>query len=133
LLNITLAYHKKQMVNVDGVCDNILKINLKIRYVGIYYQGAYFSKTKPGMQSLLKEDEIKTSVVNAVKRWETRLVLAKSLGDAIYSMTKYEKVNRITFPIGEDGLILVSTEQDLDPNSISDEILNIRKKSFNIQ
>jgi hypothetical protein len=45
-------------------------------------------------------------------------------------MTKYEKVNRVTFPIGEDGLILVSTEKDLDPDLISDEILNIRKKSF---
>jgi hypothetical protein len=120
------------MVNFDEVCDNILKINPKIRYVGIYYQAIYSSKTRPGMKSLLKEDEIKNSAINAVKRWETRLLLAKSLGNAIYSMTKYEKVNRITFPIGEEGLILVSTEKDLDPNLISDEILNIRKKLFKI-
>ena len=120
------------MVNVVDVCDNILKINPKIRYVGIYHQGTYSSKTRLGTKSLLEEGEIKRSVINAVKRWETRLVLAKSLGNAIYSMTKYEKVNRITFPIGEDGLILVSTEKELDPNSISDEILNIRKKSFKI-
>lgn len=118
------------MVNVVDVCDNILKINPKIRYVGIYHQGTYSSKARTGMKSLLEEDEIKKSVINAVKRWETRLVLAKSLGNAIYSMTKYEKVNRVTFPIGEDGLILVSTEKDLDPDLITDEILNIRKKSF---
>lgn len=118
------------MVNVVDICNNILKINPKIRYVGIYHQGTYSSKARAGTKSLLEEDEIKKSVINAVKRWETRLVLAKSLGNAIYSMTKYEKVNRVTFPIGEDGLILVSTEKDLDPNLISNEILNIRKKSF---
>jgi hypothetical protein len=118
------------MVNVVDVCDNILKINPKVRYVGIYHQGTYSSKTRTGTKSLLEEDEIKKSVINAVKRWETRLVLARSLGNAIYSMTKYEKVNRVTFPIGEDGLILVSTEKDLDPDLIADEILNIRKKSF---
>lgn len=118
------------MVNVIDVCDNILKINSKIRYVGIYYQVIYSSKARTGTKSLLEEGEIKKSVINAVKRWETRLVLAKSLGNAIYSMTKYEKVNRVTFPIGEDGLILVSTKKDLDPDLISDEILNIRKKSF---
>jgi len=120
------------MANVDDVCDSILKINPKIRYVGIYHQGTYNSKIKKGLESLLEEGDIKKSVINAVKRWETRLVLAKSLGNVIYSLTKYEKVNRITYPIEEDGLILVSTEKDLDPNLISDEILNIRKKSFKI-
>jgi len=121
-----------QMVNLVEICDSFLKINSKIRYVGIYYKGVYSSKAREGLKSLLPEAEVKNSVIGAVKRWETRLTLAKSLGNAIYSMTRYEKVNRITLPIGEDGLILVSTETDLDPNFISDKILAIRKNSFKI-
>jgi hypothetical protein len=120
------------MVNLVEECDSILKINSKIRYVGIYYKGVYSSKAREGLKSLLPEPEVKNSVIGAVKRWETRLALTKSLGNAIYSITKYEKVNRITFSIGEDGLILVSTEIDLDPNFISDKILGIRKNSFNV-
>jgi hypothetical protein len=122
----------RQMANPVEVCDSILKINPKIRYVGIYYQGTYFSRPREGLKSLLEESEVKNSAIGAVKRWETRLALAKKLGNAIYSMTKYEKVNRITFPIGDDGLILVSTEKDLDPNFISDKILDIRQNSFKV-
>jgi hypothetical protein len=115
----------------DG-CDNILRIDSKIRYAGIYHQGEFHSKSQKGLKSLLTEDEVKNSVIQAVRRWETRLALADKLGNSIYSLTKYEKVNRITIPIGEDGIILVSTETDLDPNLITDKIIEIRRKSFQV-
>ena len=111
------------VVDYNEVCDNILRIDSKIRYVGIYHQGEFHSKTRKGLKSLLTEDEVKNSAIQAIRRWETRLALTDKLGNSIYSLTKYEKVNRITIPIGEDGLILFSTETDLDPNLITDKII----------
>ncbi len=116
------------MINYDKVCEEILKVDSKMRYAGIYHKGAFYSKMPNGLKSLLNEAEIKNSALNAVKRWETRLSLASQLGNPIYSLTKYEKVNRITFPVGEDGLILVSTEPSLDSKLIIDKILDIKKK-----
>ncbi len=116
--------------NYDEFCEKILRINEKIRYVGVYHKGEFHSKMQKGLKSLLSEAEIKNSAVEAVKRWETRLSMASKLGKAVYSLTKYEKVNRMTFPINEDGLILVSVETRLDPNSIVEKIIEIRDRAF---
>ena len=43
-------------------------------------------------------------------------------------MAKYEKVYRITLPVGGAGLILVSTELSANVNEIVDKILKILSK-----
>ncbi len=116
------------MINYDKICEEILKVDSKIRYAGIYHKGKFYSKMPNGMKSLLPEAEIKDSILQAVKRWEGRLSLASRLGNPTYSFTKYEKVNRITIPVGEDGLILVSTEPSLESSLIIDKIFDITKK-----
>lgn len=118
------------MADLDEVCEKILKVHSKIRFAGIYHQGVFRSKTREGLQTLLTEEESKRSVVEAVKRWETRHSLASKLGHPVYSMTKYAKVNRMTLPIGEEGLVLISTDTSLDPNTVVDKILEIKNRNF---
>jgi hypothetical protein len=42
-------------------------------------------------------------------------------------MSEYEKIKRITFPLGEDHLLLVTTEVDADHNKIIRDILPMLK------
>ena len=39
---------------------------------------------------------------------------------------EYEKIYRVTIPIGEAGLILISVELDADVNTIVEKILTIK-------
>ena len=41
----------------------------------------------------------------------------------------YEKIFRITVPIGGAGLIIISTELDADINKITDKVIEIVLKS----
>ena len=43
-------------------------------------------------------------------------------------MAKYEKIYRVTIPIGGAGLILISTELNANLNEIVDKILAIQSK-----
>ncbi len=43
-------------------------------------------------------------------------------------MAKYEKIYRVTIPIGGAGLILVTTELSANVNEITEKILKIRSK-----
>jgi len=45
-------------------------------------------------------------------------------------MAQYGKVIRITIPLGNGGVILVTTELDVDVNKIVEEIIEIRTKFF---
>jgi hypothetical protein len=44
------------------------------------------------------------------------------------ALAKYEKIYRITIPIGGAGLILISTELNADVNSIVEKIVTIKNQ-----
>ena len=110
------------------ICDEILNCDNKIRYAAIYDYGELYDKMKPGVESYLSREETETSLSQAIYRWSTRKKTITKIGKPIFAMAKYEKVYRITLPIGGAGLILISAELTADVNSIVDKILKIISK-----
>jgi len=53
---------------------------------------------------------------------------AEKIGKTIFALAKYEKIYRVTIPIGGAGLILITTELDADIIEIVDKILKIKNK-----
>jgi hypothetical protein len=111
------------------ICDQILEIDKSIRYVGVYDYGELYDKTRKGLKNYLTREETETSLSHAVYRWSTRKKTADKIGKPIYALAKYEKIYRITVPIGGAGLILVSTELNADIIKITDSVLEIVIKS----
>jgi hypothetical protein len=110
----------------EKICDEILDCDKDIRYVGIYDFGELYEKMRPGLKSHLSREETEMSLSQAVYRWSTRKKTANKIGKAIYAMAKYEKMYRVTVPIGGAGLILISIELDTDVNMIVEKILTIK-------
>ena len=111
----------------EKICDDILDSDSKIRYVGIYDFGELYDKMRDGVENYLSREETETSLSQAVYRWSTRKKTSEKIGKPIFALAKYEKIYRITIPIGGAGLILISTELDADVNNIVDKILKIRE------
>ena len=112
-------------MDYERICDEILDLDKTIRYVGVYDYGELYDKTRKGLNSYLTKEETETSLSQAVYRWSTRKKTAEKIGKPIYALAKYEKIFRITIPIGGAGLILISTELNADINNIIDKILEI--------
>lgn len=110
------------------ICDEILECDKKIRYVGVYDYGELYDKMKPGLKNYLSREETEISLSHAVYRWSTRKKTAEKIGKSVFALAKYEKIFRITIPIGGAGLILISTELDTDIIKIIDKILQIKNK-----
>ena len=105
--------------------DQVLALDKKIRYVAIY-DGEYHAKFQDGIQGYFKEDEIKSSLVEAQSRWAYRKKMSFTVGVPRFAMAQYAKVNRITFPLGTDGVILVTTELGVDIEKLVDKIIEFR-------
>ncbi|MDH5657964.1 MAG: hypothetical protein OEY17_01275 [Nitrosopumilus sp.] len=90
----------------EKICDEILKCDKDIRYVGIYNFGELYEKMRPGLKNYLTKEEIEMSLSQAVYRWSTRKKTTNRIGKPIFALTKYEKIYRVTVPIGRVGLIL---------------------------
>ena len=112
----------------EKICDEILECDKKIRYVGVYDYGELYDKMRPGLKSHLSREETELSLSQAIYRWSTRKKTAKKIGKPIFSLAKYEKIYRVTVPIGGAGLILISAELDSDVIEIIDKILKIKNE-----
>jgi len=117
-------------MDFNGLCDKILKLNDKIRYAGVYnsVSGRVFEKMSKGKTRLLSPDQTKNSLIHAYMRWKLRQQFAEAVGQPIYAMAKYTKINRITVPCGKDSLLNITTEKDLEPHQIIDDVLNLIEK-----
>ena len=89
------------------------------------YDGQLSAKFKEGIQKFFTDEEIKSSLSEAQNRWASRKKMSFKLGEPKFAMAQYGKVNRITFPLGIEGVILVTTELDVNLNRLVDGILEI--------
>ncbi len=112
----------------EKICSEILDCDKDIRYVGIYDFGELYDKMRPGLQSHLSREETETSLSQAVYRWSTRKKTADKIGKPVYALAKYEKIYRVTVPIGGAGLILTSVELDADVNAVVEKIITIKNR-----
>lgn len=110
------------MMDYEDVCRQILGIDEKIRYVGIYDYSKLYRIMREGVVSHLTDQETEVAMLHAVKRWANRKKMAKKIGMPVYSVTKYGKIFRIVVPTGGAGLMLVSTELDADAYNIAQKV-----------
>jgi len=112
----------------EKICDEILECDKKIRYVGVYDYGELYDKMRPGLKSHLSREETELSLSQAIYRWSTRKKTAEKIGKPVFALAKYEKIYRVTVPVGGAGLILITAELDSDVIEIVDKILKIKNK-----
>ena len=112
-------------MDFDRLCKDILGLESKIRFAGVCDDsGAIkYGGQREGITNLLSPDETKRSNLQALARWALRNSLASKVGKGKYAMSEYEKIKRITFPLEENHLLLVTTEVDADHNKIISDIL----------
>lgn len=116
---------KPDKIDYVNLCNEILGLSKKIRYVGIFYNNFSVGQMREGLTSLLTHEETVRSLKDALTRWKTRESLSNKLGKPHYAMTEYDKVKRITIPLPEDGILLVSTEPTMYHELIAKEIIEI--------
>jgi len=115
-------------IDYEKFCEEVFKLDDKIRYVGIFNGHFSLIKMREELQNLLTDEETRDSLIDTYTRWKTRKGLEKKLGKALYAMAEYEKVKRITIPLNDEGLILVSMESSTFHEIITKEIIEIRDK-----
>ena len=115
-------------IDYEKFCNEVFKLDKNIRYIGIFDRNFSVIRMREGLKNLLTEEETRNSLVDTLSRWKTRKGLEKKLGKALYAMAEYEKVKRITIPLNDQGLILVSMDPSVFHEIITKEIIEIRDK-----
>ena len=61
-----------QVLDRDQFCNEILKLDDKIRFVAIYDEGEFHHKMREGLDSYLTPKETENSLAQAEYRWASR-------------------------------------------------------------
>src|ERR671925_1746059 len=107
--------------------DDIMNIDPKIRLVTICDLGGKImhSGHRQGVTNLLTPEESKKSLDLAINAWKVRSELAPKIGKGRYVLAEYEKIKRITMPLGNNRLLYITTEVEADHSKIIDGVRNL--------
>jgi len=111
------------------VCKEILDLDPKIRFAGVCDESGEikFGGQREGLANLLTAEETKRSNLQALARWGLRNSLSSKVGKGKYAMAEYEKIKRITMPLGDNNVLYITTEVESDHAGIIDKV---RRLSF---
>lgn len=114
-------------MDYSKTCSVILGLEPQIRAVLVYHFNGELlgGGMREGVESYLPPEEITRSTLNTILRWKTRELLYPFLGNGRYSITEYEKIKRITFPLNKSVLMIVATEIQVDHDAIIKKILQL--------
>ena len=112
--------------NYDEFCDKILRLDKKIRFVGIYDAPRVYSKMQEGLTSYLSPFETETSLNQALYRWKARLKFQQKIGAPVFALTKYEKVYRVTMIFEGEKILCFSAESDVNILGLIDNVMKLR-------
>ena len=97
-------------VRVVTICD----LNGEIMYSG----------HRQGTKNMLTPEESRNSLELAVRSWKTRSQLASKIGKGKYVLAEYEKVKRITMPLGDNHLLYITTNVECSHTQLIDMVRN---------
>lgn len=108
-------------------------IDSTIRYAAI--QNSAGEKISGGFREnvnpILSDNELKMMHSYASQRWQTRKHIEHKIGKTKYAMAEYEKLKRITFPINEKYLLMLTTEINTDHTRVINKVLKLIHNSSN--
>ena len=90
-----------------------------------------YSDHRPGVTNLLTPDESRKSLEMAVNAWKSRSQLAPKIGKGRYVLAEYEKIKRITMPLGDRHLVYVTTELQANHDNIISQITRLASRPDN--
>jgi hypothetical protein len=106
------------------IYEHIMNFDSKIRLVTICDLDSKikYSDHRQGLTNLLTPEESKKSLDLAINAWKVRSELAPKIGKGKYVLAEYEKIKRITMPLGNDHILYITTEIEADDRGIIDKV-----------
>ena len=114
-------------MDLDKLFTDVMKIDSTIRYAsiqnkdGVKIKGGFRENITP----LLNDDELRMMHYYASQRWHTRKNIEHKIGNTKYAMAEYDKLKRISFPIDNKYLLMLTTEINTDHTRVINTVLEL--------
>ncbi len=106
--------------------DKIMGLDKNIRFslISDMHGNIVNTRHREKLENYLTENETKDALQYSVESWRVRNDHSKKIGKGKFAFVEYEKLRRITMPLNEDRMLLVTVDKDGENYEIIDRILN---------
>ena len=120
-------------MDYEKFCLQILEAEPKIRFASVFDEWAVHlgGGMRKGVESLLSDMAEKELLNISILNWTSRKNMSKWLGKTKYTLDEYDTIKRFSFYLGNDHLLLVSTEKDADTKEVVDKVIDLYYKNQN--
>ncbi len=110
----------------EKLLNRIMDLDENIRFAGICNMEGRLElkKQRDGVEPLLSPSETDETLQNAVTSWKSRMKHYDKIGKGLYTLAVYEKLRRVTLPLPDNYLLLVTIGKEGGQKQIVDRILN---------
>ncbi len=114
-------------MDYEKFCSQILDVDPEIRFATVYDEWAtrVGGGMRKGIENLLSKRAENELVNISILDWKARKDMSKWLGKTKYTLAEYDKVKRFSFYLGDNYLLLVSTEKDTDTDLIVEQVIKL--------
>ncbi len=126
------------MMNYENLLNRIMDSDPNIRHSVVTDNDGNILATshREGVTNFLSPEETASSLQRAAMAWKGRKALSPKIGRGLYAVAAFERITRMTFPVGDDNLIFVSLGSDTvrtdlhegGQKQIVEHVLNILSK-----
>ena len=102
-------------MDFENLLNRIMDSDVNIRHSVITDNEGEILATshRDGVTNYLSPEETASSLKRASVAWKGRKELSPKIGDGLYAVATFEKITRMTFPLGNENLIFISMGSDL--------------------
>lgn len=120
-------------MDYEKFCSQILDAESNIRFATVYDEWAtrVGGGMREGLENFLSEHTENELVNISILDWKARKDMSKWLGKTKYTLAEYDKIKRFSFYLGDDHLLLVSAEKNVDAAVVVDKVIKIYYQNQN--
>ena len=113
-------------MDYKNLIDTVMGLDENIRYATVCDMASNQIETRhrDGITNYLSDEETKESLDHAVSSWKSRTKLSNKIGKGKYVLAVYEKLRRVTLPLDNDHLLLVTIDNKGGQSDIIARIMN---------
>ena len=114
-------------MTLDTILESIMQTDKHIRYATIAdIQGNEIkTRVREGIAPFLNEQDTKDTLKYAANSWKVRKSFEPKIGKGLYVLAVYEKLRRLTMPIADKYLLMVTWGSDGGTMDIIEHLLNM--------
>ena len=102
------------MEKYEKLLNMLMDFNESIRFAAISDDNGeiLWHSQRDGIRNIVPYQETKQTILRAVNSWKENFRVNEYAGSGLYSISSYEKIKRITVPLGDGNTLFVTVNND---------------------